>query len=278
MKALKPERLKDRTFIMGVLNVTPDSFSDGGAFLDKAKAIERAHEMADEGADIIDVGGESTRPGALDVPAAEEISRVIPVIEGISKKLDIPVSVDTRKAEVAREALKAGASIINDVSGLHHDKELAVVAAKAGAVIILMHMKGEPRDMQQNPVYKNLMQEVRSGLEDSIGIAKKAGVKEEDIIIDPGIGFGKTIEHNLEILRRLAELKARGRPICVGISRKSFIGKILGLANPADRLIGTIAASVIAVENGANLLRVHDVKEAVQAVRMADSILSGKAN
>ena len=258
---------------MGVLNVTPDSFSDGGKFLDKARAVERAFEMIDEGAGIIDVGGESTRPGAGSVSAEEEIKRVVPVIAAIFRKIKIPLSVDTRKSEVAREALRAGASIVNDVSGLKFDKKMAPVVAQARAALIIMHMKGAPRDMQSNPAYKNLIGEIIKALKESMALAKQAGVSEDDIIIDPGIGFGKTTEHNIEILRRLDEFKALGRPICVGTSRKSFIGKILGIEDPEGRLAGTIASSVVAIMKGADIVRVHDVKEMVLAARMADKIL-----
>ena len=263
---------------MGVLNVTPDSFSDGGLFFEKSDAVARAVQMAKDGADIIDVGGESTRPGAGDVDAAEELRRVIPVIRAISDGIDIPVSIDTRKAKVAEEALKAGASIVNDVSGLRHDPAMAVVVAKSGAYVIVMHMKGTPQNMQANPVYYNLMKELAEYFKGSVEIASKAGVKKEKIIIDPGIGFGKTVEHNIEILNRLGELKKLDMPICVGTSRKSFIGKILNSSKAEDRLAGTIATCVIAVMNGANILRVHDVKEVKEAALITDSILNKKHN
>jgi dihydropteroate synthase len=261
---------------MGVLNVTPDSFSDGGRYFDRKKAITRALEMAAEGADIIDVGGESTRPGAKDVGAAEELDRVIPVIEGIAGRTKAIVSIDTRKALVAEKAVEKGARIINDVSGLRHDPRMAPVAAKSGAMLILMHMKGTPADMQVRPFYRDLIKEIKAGLRHSIALAKAAGVRERRIIIDPGIGFGKTVEHNLIILNRLGDFMALGRPICVGVSRKSFIGRILALEDPDERLAGTIGACAVAIAKGADILRVHDVKEAVQAAAIADSILEEK--
>ena len=262
----------DRTYVMGVLNVTPDSFSDGGRFFDRQKALAHALEMARDGADIIDVGGESTRPGSKAVSVEEELGRVIPVISRISKEAKVAISIDTRKSKVAEEAVRAGASIINDVSGLRHDPKIASVAAKRGARLILMHMKGAPKDMQAAPRYKNLMKEIIDYFKESIGIAKHFGVPKEDIIVDPGIGFGKTLEHNLEILNRLDELKVLGCPICVGTSRKSFIGKTLGISDPDDRLAGTLATCAVAIMKGANIMRVHDVREAVQLSRMVDSV------
>jgi dihydropteroate synthase len=261
---------------MGVLNVTPDSFFDKGRFFDKKKAVHRALEMERDGADIIDIGGESTRPGSAGVSAAEELKRVLPVIEAVVAKAGIPVSIDTRKSEVAKEALKAGASVINDVSGLRHDRGMADVAAKYGAGLIVMHMKGTPRDMQENPSYGDLIGEITGSLRESIETAKRAGVAEGDIIIDPGIGFGKTVEHNLIILNRLGEFKSLKRPICIGVSRKSFIGKLLGDAPPDARLSGTLAACAIAIMKGADILRVHDVKEAKEAATVADGILREK--
>ncbi len=258
---------------MGVLNTTPDSFSDGGKYYDTEKAITRALEMAREGADIIDIGGESTRPAAYDVSEDEEMRRVIAVVRAISKKIEVPISIDTRKAAVAESAIKEGASIINDVSGMKHDPNMAKVAARNNVAVILMHMKGTPRDMQSSPRYRDVVADIIKSLKESIGIARHAGVKEKKIIIDPGIGFGKTVEHNLEILNRLDEFKALGRPICVGTSRKSFIGKVLNLKDPNDRLAGTIATSAISVMNGANILRVHDVRQGCSTAAMADSIL-----
>ncbi len=262
---------------MGVLNITPDSFSDGGKYYNKRKALSRALQMAAEGADIIDVGGESTRPGARDIGIDEECSRVIPVIEALSRRIEVPISIDTRKAAVARFAALAGADIINDVSGLKYDPKMANVAALACSVVIVMHAKGAPRYMQRSPRYRNLIREVKAGLKESIAIALSAGVDRRNIIIDPGIGFGKTIRHNLEILNRLDEFRELGSPICVGVSRKSFIGRILGIPKASDRLSGTIAASVAAIMKGAAILRVHDVREAVEAAIITDSILKAGA-
>ncbi|MCX5677614.1 MAG: dihydropteroate synthase [Candidatus Omnitrophica bacterium] len=278
MKILPRLDLSGRTHVMGVLNVTPDSFSDGGSFFDKTKAVKRALAIAREGADIIDIGGESTRPGARGISAREELARVIPVILAVSKKTRIPISIDTMKAEVAEEAIRAGATIVNDVSGLKYDKDMASVVAKYGASVIIMHMKGTPRNMQLRPRYKDTVKDIVKDLKISIKMAKEVGVAGDKIIIDPGIGFGKTFEHNLEILNRLEEFTELKRPICVGTSRKSFIGKALGIKDPGGRLIGTIAASVIAIMKGASLIRVHDVKEAAQAALMTDSILRSGAN
>ncbi len=265
-----------RAYVMGVLNVTPDSFSDGGKFFDHPAAIKRGLEMARDGADIIDVGGESTRPGAADITVKEELSRVIPVIKVLSGKIDIPISIDTRKAEVAREAISAGAMIINDVSGLNNDPEVAGIAAQNDVALILMHMRGTPRDMQRRPRYRNLIKDVMSDLKKSIGIARRAGVPENRIILDPGIGFAKTIEHNLEILNRLGQFKGLGHPVCIGTSRKSFIGKILKDNDPVGRLTGTLATCAIAIMNGADIIRVHDVKEAREVALVASSVLREK--
>ena len=266
----------DKTYIMGVLNVTPDSFSDGGLFFDRDKAVERALEMVREGASIVDVGGESTRPGAKEISLDEELSRVIPVIESISKEIDALISIDTRKAHVAAAATRAGASIINDVSGLKHDPDMAKVVARHGATVIVMHMKGTPQDMQHDPRYGDLISEIITSLRESIDIAKRAGVEEEKIIIDPGIGFGKTVAHNLEILNRLGEFKVLGHPICIGTSRKSFIGKVLNETDTDSRLSGTIATCTIAIAKGANIIRVHDVKEAHAAAVLSDRVLERK--
>lgn len=263
---------------MGVLNVTPDSFSDGGSFFDAQSAVRHGLEMAADGADIIDVGGESTRPGAEDISIEEECSRVIPVIKSLAKKTDIPISIDTRKSQVADSAVKAGARIINDVSGLRFENKIARVAAKYGSALIIMHSTGTPKNMQADPRYVNLVKEVIASLKGSVEIAKNSGVSEDRIIVDPGIGFGKTVAHNLEILNRLDEFKILGRPICIGTSRKSFIGKVMGAPDPADRLSGTIATCVIAIMKGARILRVHDVKAVKEAARMADSIARPKDN
>lgn len=262
-----------KSFVMGVLNVTPDSFSDGNMFIDRRAAVKHAVDMAHDGADIIDVGGESTRPGSRAVSADEELKRVLPVIKELSKKLDIPISIDTQKSAVAGAALKAGASIVNDVSGLRNDPDIAKVAAEHGAYLILMHMKGTPQDMQRDPSYKDVIGEIIKSLQHSIKIAHCAGVPGNKIIIDPGIGFGKRVEHNLEILARLGEFKKLGYPICIGTSRKSFIGKILKKDGPKGRLYGTLATSAAAIMNGANIVRVHDVGPMKDAALMIDSIL-----
>ncbi len=266
--------LTRRTHIMGILNVTPDSFSDGGLYLNTDKAVERSFEIEKEGADIIDIGGESTRPGALPLSPEEELSRVVPVIEKLKSRLRIPISIDTYKAEVAREAIKAGASIINDISGLRFDPEIASVSAEYDVPVVIMHIKGTPRDMQINPVYQDLIGEIRHFLEEGISIAQKAGVDDDMIIIDPGIGFGKTFEHNLEIINRLDEFRSLGMPILLGPSRKSFIGKILDLP-PGDRLEGTAAAVAIGIMKGANIVRVHDVSSIVRVARVVDAITHG---
>lgn len=265
--------LSKRTHVMGVLNVTPDSFSDGGRFFDRDKARGRAATMAADGADIIDIGGESTRPGAGEIGSAEERDRIMPVIESIADSLTIPISVDTRKAEVAQAAIEAGAGIVNDISGLRFDPEMAPLIARTGAAVILMHARGTPRQMQTFAHYDDVVSETISELRSSVEIAKRAGINEDRIIIDPGIGFAKTAEHNLEILNRLDEFNVLGRPICVGTSRKSFIGRVLGIPDPDARLVGTLATCVIAIMKGAGILRVHDVKEAVMASRMTDSVL-----
>jgi dihydropteroate synthase len=262
----------DRTYIMGVLNVTPDSFYDKGKFFDQKKAAKHALDMERDGADIIDVGGESTRPGASDVSADEELRRVVPVIRAISKKVRAAISIDTRKAKVADAALRAGATIVNDVSALTEDPRMAGVIAKHNAKIILMHMKGKPKDMQADPKYIDAAKDIIRSLRISIRLAKRAGIKSDNIIIDPGIGFGKTVEHNLEILRELRRFKKLGYPICLGTSRKSFIGKALGAKDPEDRLMGSLATAVVAVMNGANIIRTHDVGPTLQAIKMVDSI------
>ncbi|MBF0328641.1 MAG: dihydropteroate synthase [Nitrospirae bacterium] len=260
---------------MGVVNTTPDSFSDGGLFLDKSKAVEQAFRLVEEGADIIDIGGESTRPGSEPVSVEEEIRRTAPVIEEIAAKIKVPVSIDTFKSETARAALEAGASIINDISGLRFDSEMAGVAAKYGVPVILMHIKGRPKDMQDNPVYEALIPEIMDYLRESIDIAVKAGVPEGLLIIDPGIGFGKTFDHNLQILKNLKEFTLLNKPLAVGVSRKAFIGKILGGLPASERLEGTASAVAIAIMNGANIVRVHDVKEMSRVAKVADAIKRG---
>lgn len=265
---------RKRPFIMGIVNLTPDSFSGDGLYgkwqIDNI--IEHVEKMVRDGADIIDVGGESTRPGAKAVSIKEELARVIPVIKVLSKKIKVPISIDTYKPQVAREALDCGGLMVNDIAGLRNPKMLKVVA-KYKAAVVIMHMKGNPLTMQKNPVYKSLIDELIEYLHKAIERAVSAGIDKDKIIIDPGIGFGKTTEHNLEILKRLKEFKVLGRPILVGPSRKSFIGKILNV-QPQERIFGTVSACVLAVKNGANLLRVHDVKEVHQALEVAAAIIN----
>jgi dihydropteroate synthase len=253
---------------MGVVNVTPDSFSDGGVHFDPAKAAAAARRMFAEGAAIVDIGGESTRPGAAAVPAEEELRRVVPVLEGLQG--EVPVSTDTSKAQVARPAIELGAELVNDVTALRGDPELAGVVADSGAYLCLMHMQGEPRTMQADPRYEDVVAEVVAFLEERLAFAVHAGVPEERICLDPGIGFGKTVEHNFELLRRLDELTALGRPILIGFSRKSSLGKLLG---DPDATTGSVAASVgaavAAYERGATILRAHDVREHVEALAAA---------
>lgn len=265
--------LNKRPYIMAILNVTPDSFSDGGHYLNIGSAVECAKRMAEEGADIIDIGGESSRPGAEPVPLEVELERVIPVISVLSKEIDVPISIDTYKAKVAKEALKAGASIINDISGLRFDPLMAKVAAEAGCPVIIMHMKGVPRDMQKRPVYKDVVKEITAFFKERISFAVKNGIKKNKIIIDPGIGFGKTVGHNLEIIKQLKEFRKLGVPILLGPSRKSFIGKILN-ATVDKRLEGTAAAVAIGIANGANIVRVHDVKAMADVAKIADAIMT----
>jgi dihydropteroate synthase len=257
--------------LMGVVNVTPDSFSDGGLYLDPALAIAHGEELAVAGAAILDVGGESTRPGAEAVSAAEELRRVVPVVEGLAGG-EAEISVDTSKAAVAEAALDAGATIVNDVTALRGDGEMAALCADRGATVVLMHMLGSPRTMQENPVYGDVVDEVKAFLAERVEAAVAAGVVEERIWLDPGIGFGKTAAHNLELLRRLAELGELGRPLVIGTSRKSFIGRVDG-SDAGERLGGTIASSVLAAAEGAEVLRVHDVAEVGQAMAVAAAIL-----
>ncbi|MBI4617972.1 MAG: dihydropteroate synthase [Planctomycetes bacterium] len=256
--------------VMGILNVTPDSFSDGGEFLDPERALERALAMREAGAGIVDVGGMSTRPGSDPVPEEEELARILPVLSRILRVpgWDVPVSIDTCRSEVARRALAAGASIVNDVSGLLSDLSMARVVAEAGAAVVVMHMQGTPRTMQEDPVYQDLMGEILSFLRDSVGMAERAGVARDAIVVDPGIGFGKRAEHNLEVLDRLWELRSLGLPILAGTSRKSFIGKTLGRPL-GERLFGTAATVALAVARGARIVRVHDVAEMADVARMA---------
>jgi dihydropteroate synthase len=256
---------------MGVVNVTPDSFSDGGLYLDPEKAIRHGVELVEAGAAILDVGGESTRPGAEEVAAEEELRRVVPVIEGLAG-LDAQISVDTSKAAVAEAALDAGATIVNDVTALRGDAAMAGLCAERGATVILMHMAGSPRTMQEHPSYDDVVAEVKAFLAERLQAALVAGIAAERIWLDPGIGFGKTAEHNLELLRRLSELTELGRPLVVGTSRKSFIGRLDG-SGANERLGGTIASSILAAIEGAEVLRVHDVAEVGQALTVAGAIL-----
>jgi dihydropteroate synthase len=263
-----------KTHVMGVLNVTPDSFSDGGRYLEWEKAVEHGLRMAGEGADLLDVGGESTRPYAEEVSEQQELDRIVPVIQSIAKEIKIPISVDTVKAGVAREALRAGACMINDVSALGHDPEMASLAATEGVPVVLMHMKGRPRTMQDNPEYIDLISEVMEYLRDAVERAVLAGVRRDLIILDPGIGFGKTFDHNLLLLKDLPRFSTLGRPLLVGTSRKAFLGRILGNAT-ADRETATMATVTAAVLNGAQIVRVHNVRMAVETVRVADAIRRG---
>jgi dihydropteroate synthase len=260
-----------RTHVMGILNVTPDSFYDGNRYNTAENAVDHALKMIEEGADIIDVGGESTRPGAYPISEAEELKRVIPLIKMLSKQTRKPISIDTYKAKVAEKAIDAGASMINDIGGLLMDKHMAKVAAEAKAPVIIMHKKGKPRTMQKYPIRKNVMSEILSSLQKSVSRAVNAGIDEDKIILDPGIGFGKTLRQNLEILKRLREFKRMGFPILIGTSRKQFIGAVLKLS-VQERLNGTLATLAVAVINGAHIVRVHDVREAVQVVRICDAI------
>jgi dihydropteroate synthase len=269
--------LGERTLVMGVLNVTPDSFSDGGTFLDPRVAVEHALEMERAGADLLDVGGESTRPGSTGTPAETELARILPVLEGLRGVLKIPISIDTRNSEVAEAAIRGGAQIINDVSGLRSDPAIAKVAARRGVPLILMHMRGEPQNMQKGPFARDVMKDVIKGLRASISKARKAGVRKSQIIIDPGIGFGKSFEQNYELLRRLPELAKLGYPLLVGTSRKGFLGATLardGKSAPAeDRLWATAASVTASILGGAHVVRVHDVAEMAQVVRVADCLL-----
>jgi len=264
--------LARKVAVMGVLNLTPDSFYNGGKYTTESRTLRKVEEMVKEGADLIDVGGESTRPGAKEVEVEEEIRRVIPVISKIRELFEIPVSIDTYKAKVAKEALEAGVDMVNDISGLRFDPGLKEVVARSGAAVVLMHIKGTPRDMQNNPRYESLMEEIISYLSESIRLAQKAGIDLEKIIIDPGIGFGKTSQHNLQILNHLGELRSLGRPILIGASRKSFIGNVLGLPLE-ERLEGSLAAASLAVMQGAKIIRTHDVKPTRRAVDLTQAII-----
>ena len=274
--------LGERTLVMGVLNITPDSFSDGGAYLDSRAAIARALDIERDGADLLDIGGESTRPGATPISASEELRRILPVLEGLRGKLRIPISVDTQKAEVAEAALAAGAEILNDVSALRVDTRLAKVARDARVPIILMHMRGTPRTMQRGHFARDVIRDVMAGLRDAVARARRAGLKKSQILLDPGIGFGKKHEQNFKILALLPEFARLGCPIVVGTSRKAFLGK--ALARPgepavpsAERLLGTAATVTASILGGAHIVRVHDVAEMARVVRVADQIVNAGA-
>jgi dihydropteroate synthase len=274
----RPLVLGERTLVMGVLNVTPDSFSDGRNFLDAERAIEHALEMECAGAAMLDIGGESTRPGSAGISSKEELARVLPVLQGLRGVLKIPISIDTQKSEVAEAALDAGAQIINDISGLKNDEGIAELAARRGVALILMHMRGEPRTMQKAPFARDVMKDVSNGLRKSLGIALKAGVAKSQLILDPGIGFGKSFAQNYELLQKLAQLAKLGYPLLVGTSRKGFLGATLARdgkpAPPEKRVWGTAATVTASILNGAHIVRVHDVAEMVQVARVADCLLS----
>ena len=274
----------ERTYIMGIVNVTPDSFSGDGLAGSTDTAVALAARMADEGADLVDVGGESTRPGSEPISAEEERARILPVIEGIRRESDLPISVDTYKAEVAAAALDAGADLVNDVWGLRMDPEMASLVAKRGVPVILMHNRSQPKNASQSErlggryvgiAYSDLMGDIQHELAQSVGIARDAGVRSQMIVVDPGIGFGKTVEQNLELLDRLGEIRSLGHPVLVGPSRKSFIGYTLDLP-PEDRLEGSAAAVALAIDRGADLVRVHDVLPMVRVARMTDAVVRRK--
>ncbi len=272
--------LGERTLVMGVLNVTPDSFSDGGKFFDPERAIEQALAIEQAGADLLDIGGESTRPGSAGVSAKEELARVLPVLQALRGRLKIPVAIDTQKSEVAEAALDAGAQIINDISGLKSDPRIAEVAARRGVPLILMHMRGEPRTMQAGPFARDVMKDVLQGLRKSVASARKAGVEKSQIILDPGIGFGKSFAQNYELLQKLPQLAMQGYPLLVGTSRKGFLGATLARdgkpALPEERIWGTAATVTASILNGAHIVRVHDVAEMAQVARVADCLLDPK--
>ncbi|MBW2644950.1 MAG: dihydropteroate synthase [Deltaproteobacteria bacterium] len=267
---------ENRVLVMGILNVTPDSFSDGGLYVDLDKAVVHGESLEADGADIIDVGGVSTRPFSEPVPVEEEIKRVVPVIKKLSQRVSIPISIDTTRAEVANRAIEAGAVIVNDIGALRLDPALGSLVADADIPIILMHMQGTPQTMQISPHYDDVMGDIIDFLSDSINLAVSKGIRRENIIIDPGIGFGKTANHNLTIIKELERLNSLERPILIGASRKAFIGEVLGVKEPARRDIGSLAVTAVSVMNGASIVRAHDVKRSVEVVRMAEAIRNGK--
>jgi dihydropteroate synthase len=270
--------LGERTLVMGVLNVTPDSFSDGGLFLDPDAAAARALEIERSGADLLDIGGESTRPGSLGVSAEEELRRILPVMERLRGKIKIPISVDTSKSEVAEAAVNAGAQILNDVTGLRNDPRIAEIARRHKIPLILMHMRGEPRTMQQAPFARNVLRDVAQGLRRAVAVARRKRVPASQILLDPGLGFGKSYAQNFELLARLPELARLGFPLLVGASRKSFVGHALGGAPKDQRVWGTAAAVTASILGCAHIVRVHDVAEMVQVARIADEILHPSSN
>jgi len=264
----------ERTYVMGILNITPDSFSDGGRFLNHSEALGHAKQMVDEGADIIDVGGESTRPGAQPASLEEEHGRVIPFIEKLASQVEVPISIDTTKAEVAKDALEAGAAIINDISALRFDPQMASLASEQGVPVVLMHMRGTSETMQHHLVYDSLISEIYSFLKERIEYAESAGIDSQKIIIDPGIGFGKSVpDGNLSIIKNLSSFKDLGKPILVGTSRKAFIGNVLNLG-VEEREEGTAATISLAISNGAHIVRVHDVGKMKRVVKMVDAVLA----
>lgn len=264
---------KDRPLIMGVLNVTPDSFFDGGKFFKPEKAVRHALRMVKDGADIVDVGGESTKPYAEPISTDEELKRVIPVIEGIRARSDIIISIDTYKSKVAKEACAVGADIVNDISGLTFDKEMVNVVSKLGVYVVIMHIQGTPKDMQKNPYYEDVISEIKDFFIERIGFARRHGIEEDNIILDPGIGFGKRVEDNLKILKQLESFKEIGRPILIGTSMKGFIGKVTDSSLEEERTEGTLASIAISVWNRADIIRVHDVKKACKVVKLVDAVM-----
>lgn len=265
--------LGERTLVMGILNITPDSFSDGGLFQDPDAAVARAFEIERAGADLIDIGGESTRPGSEGVSAGEELRRVLPVLEKLRGRLKIPISIDTSKSQVAEAAADAGAEILNDVTGLRADLQLAEVARRRKLPLILMHMRGEPRTMHKGPFARNILRDVTAALRRSLAVARRAGVAKSQIVLDPGLGFGKSLAQSYELLARLPEIARLGFPLLVGASRKSFIGRVLGNAPQNERVWGTAATVSAAILGGAHMIRVHDVAEMVQVARVADAVV-----
>lgn len=271
--------LGKRTLVMGVLNVTPDSFSDGGKFFSVERAVDGALAMAKAGADILDIGAESTRPGSKEIPAAEELTRLLPVLEALRGRLKIPISVDTQKAGVAEIALGAGAEVLNDISGVNRDTRLGEVAARYRVPLVLMHMRGNPRTMQKMPFARDVLRDVMAGLRRSIGMVRRAGVAKSQIIIDPGIGFGKSFEQNFELLRKLPALASLGYPLLVGTSRKGFLGAALARngrqVQANERIWGTAATVTASILNGAHIVRVHDVEEMAQVAQVTDAVMEG---